>query len=112
MPRNYDGTSSVPQPKGQYVKSISGGNLYQIEEYGEYQNNRYWFDFDTQTLYLLTRHKYKIVKPSVKKSFRNPSSGLKPFPFISLIDINGKIHTISYNKFITEFKEMVNVEKE
>lgn len=101
MTRNYDGTSSVPQPKGQYVKSLTGENIYKLEEYGGHKFNRYWFDFDTQTLYLLTRGRYKIIKPLLKNSFLS----------ISLTDINDKIHAVSYNKFIKEFNEMVTNEK-
>lgn len=90
MTRNYE-----------YVKSLTGENIYKLEEYGGHKFNRYWFDFDTQTLYLLTRHKYKIIKPLLKNSFLS----------ISLTDINDKIHSVSYNKFIKEFNEMVTNEK-
>ena len=90
MTRNYE-----------YVKSLTGENIYQLEEYGGHKYDRYWFDFDTQTLYLLTRGRYKIIKPSEKNGFL----------LLSLTDINDKIHSVSYNKFIKEFNEMVTNEK-
>lgn len=91
--------ASTPQ-KYEYVTALTGQNVFQLEEYNGHLYDRYWFDMDTETLYLYTRHKFKIVKPSLLNSIL----------VVALVDVDNKHHTVSYNKLIREFKEMINAE--
>ena len=80
----------------EYVNSLNGEHIYKLEEYNGILYDRYWFDMETKTLYLLTRHKYKIIKPMpYGSSF-----------VVSLVDVNNKYHSVSYNKLINEFKKL------
>ena len=92
--RPYRRTS--PPQKYEYVTALTGENVFQIEEYNGHLYDRYWFDMDTGTLYLYTRHKFKIVKPSFMNSIL----------VVSLVDGENKHHNVSYNKLIKEFKKL------
>ena len=85
MTRNYE-----------YVKTLSGENIYKLEEYNGSLYDRYWFDMKTETLFLLTRHKYKVIKPKPYGSSSN----------VTLIDVNHKNHLVSYTKFVEKFKKL------
>lgn len=87
---------SGEQRKYEYVKTLTGDNIFQIEEYNGYKYDRYWFDMDSETLYLFTRHRFKIVKPSLFNSLL----------VVALIDSDGVKHTTSYNKLIKELKKL------
>lgn len=92
--RPYRRTS--PPQKYEYVTTLTGENVFQIEEYNGHLYDRYWFDMDTEILYLYTRHKFKIVKPSLMNSIL----------VVSLVDVENKHHNVSYNKLIKEFKKL------
>lgn len=82
--------------KAEYVDKLNTENLYQIESYNGYEFNRYYFDMKTETLYLYTRNKYKIVKPSLNGKLL----------IVSLNTSSGKNITCSYNKLIRELKKL------
>lgn len=80
----------------EYVSSLIAGNIYDLESYNGYDFDRYHYDFVEDKLYLFTRRKYKLIKPSF--------NGL--MYLVSLIDVNGKAHTCSYNKLMRELREL------
>lgn len=82
--------------KPEYVDALIADNLYELESYNGYDFNRYYYDFVEEKLYLYTRHKYKLVKPTF--------NGL--MHLVALIDINGKAHTCGYNKLMRELKHL------
>ena len=80
----------------EYVDSLILDNLLDLESYNGYEFNRYHYDFVNDKLYLYTRHKYKLIKPTF--------NGL--MHLVALFDVNGKPHTCGYNKLMRELKEI------
>ena len=83
----------------EYVDKLNGEDIIELTEYNNCKYDRYYFNCKTDTLYLYTRHKYKVIKPF--------SNGL--MNLVALIDINGKAHSLSYNKLIRELKEISEI---
>ena len=93
----------------EYVDKLNGEDIIELTEYNNCKYDRYYFNCKTDTLYLYTRHKYKVVKPlsrssGIKDSFSNGLMNI-----VALIDINGKAHSLSYNKLIRELKEISEI---
>lgn len=86
--------------KAEYIDKLNTENLYQLENYNGHEFNRYYFDMKTETLYIFTRHKYKIVKPTLNGKMW----------IVSLNTTSGKNVTCSYNKLIREFKKLEELE--
>lgn len=84
----------------EYVNSLILENIYDLESYNGYEFNRYHYDFVNDKLYLYTRHKYKLIKPTF--------NGL--MHLVALIDVNGKAHTCGYNKLMRELRELARKE--
>ena len=78
--------------KAEYVTELDLTNLYQIESYNGHDFDRYYFDAESETLYIYTRHKYKIVKPSFNGKI------------IVLMTEDGRNLTKSYNKTLKQLK--------
>lgn len=87
--------------KYEYVNELNTELLYELQNYNGYELNRYFFDGKTETLYIYTRHKYKVVKPTF--------TGL--MYIVALVDVNGKAHSCSYNKLIRELKAQIDDER-
>ena len=83
----------------EYVDKLNTEDIIELTEYNNQKYDRYYFNCKTDTLYLYTRHKYKVIKPF--------SNGL--MNLVALIDINGKAHSLSYNKLIRELKEISEI---
>ena len=86
--------------KAEYVKELDTDKVIQLDSYNGHQFNRYYFDSETDTLYLHTRHKYKIVKPIL----------VGKLLVVSLNTTSGKNINFSYNKLLREFKNYEEVE--
>lgn len=86
--------------KAEYVNELNTEDLIQLVEYNGHQFDRYYFDLKTDTLYLLTRNKYKVVKPIL----------VGKLLVVSLKTTSGKNINFSYKKLLREFKEFEEVE--
>lgn len=67
-----------------------------LNEYNNYEYDRFWFDYESKRLIVNSRNKWRLVQIS------NNGSEL-----ITLIDINGKSHTLSWNKFLKEMERRI-----
>jgi hypothetical protein len=71
-------------------------NVVEINEYNEYEFEDVYFDIDNpRILKLQNSGKYKVIKPTLKRSHLQ----------INLLDITKKPRSISYNKFIRMIQE-------
>lgn len=81
--------------KYEYVDELNDDNVYELEFYNGFELNRYYYDFVTETLYLFTRNRYKIIKPSYNGHGNT----------VCLIDVKGKYHNLGYDKLMRELKQ-------
>lgn len=88
--------SHYKRQKYEYTDKLDTTNLITIENYNGDDYDRYYFDKSVQKLYVYTRRKYKVVNPSTNGKML----------LVTLIDVNGKNHTVSYNKLIRQLNEI------
>ena len=78
------------QPK-EYIDELPE-NAVQIDEYNGIEYDRYWFDYDCDRVIIHSRNRFRYVNVS-----HDGNSNL-----FGMTDINGKNHTINWNKFYAE----------
>ena len=61
-----------------------------LNEYKSYTYDKYWFDYSCDKLIILSRGRYRYVNISDNHGR----------PQVSLVDVNGKQHSVFWNKFI------------
>ena len=93
---NSSNKSHYKRQKYEYTDKLDTTNLYNLEHYNGHDYDRYHFDKSTQKLYIYTRSKYKVVNPTLNGKML----------LITLIDVNGKNHTVSYNKLLRQLNEL------
>ena len=76
-------------------------DVVEIKDYDDFQLRDYYFDYTNERVIKLQRytnvHKIKVMNPSISNNQIR----------ITLIDINGKSHNITYNKLIRTLKELM-----
>ena len=76
----------------EYKKELIADNIIDLESYNGHEFDRYYYDFVDDKLYLYTRGKYKLIKPSFDGIMHK----------VSLVDVNGNFHQCGYNKLMRE----------
>ena len=92
--------------KDKYRKQISEyvsklpENSIKIDDYNGIELDRYYYDTDSEQLYLQTVTKnvrYKLIKPSLHNNLLA----------VNLVDVNGKCYGRSYSKMINDLKQIL-----
>lgn len=68
----------------------------ELVQYGGFEYDRYWFDYEMQRVVIHSRNRWRLMNIS--------DAGVKS---ISLTDINGKQHTLSWSKFLKEMMRRI-----
>ena len=79
----------------EFVESIPE-NAVHLDEYKGFRYNKYWFDYDTENLYLKSKNnRVRIIQPSNNRGK----------PQVTLYDENLKPHSVFWNKFLKVMRE-------
>ena len=83
----------------EYISKLPENSI-KIDDYNGIELDRYYYDTDSEKLYLQTVTKnvrYKIIKPSLNKNLLT----------VYLVDVNGKRYGRSYPKMINDLKQIL-----
>ena len=96
---NIKNRDKYQKQKSEFVSELPENSI-KIDDYNGIELDRYYYDTDSERLYLQTVTKnvrYKIIKPSLNKNLLT----------VYLVDVNGKCYGRSYPKMINDLKQIL-----